>query len=317
MRRVTHRAACRRSVSRVHRPLTPHVAKVASAVAGFGSSRQSPTDHDAPTPQHPNPERLPPMNPVRPTRLREPDFSDRHWCLGLAASTQLPSRVHPLAWARPESLAGYSPELLAPREAHQLLQLYGNEGTTKSLQTRPATTSKLAIRPTTCSLRNPPASPLQLRGCFRRFRRSARPTPDCANADLPQPDRARTLPVTSSYPAKPGRVSRNDRSEPDFSRSRAQPLRPPPLGDAHAKDEVAQLVTQARRAPAPTQARSPEGRVRHVLAKARIDHRTRSAFHHRGPLLANWARILERRLAPTPSDDLDTSSTASRGHFDK
>ncbi len=83
------------------------------------------------------------MNPVRPTRLHEPDFSDRHWCLGLAASVQLPSRVHPLAWARRESLAGYSPELLAPHEAHQLLQLYGNEGTTKSLQTRPSTTSKL------------------------------------------------------------------------------------------------------------------------------------------------------------------------------
>lgn len=39
------------------------------------------------------------------------DFPGRHCCLGFAASTQLPPRVHPLARARPGSLAGYSPEL--------------------------------------------------------------------------------------------------------------------------------------------------------------------------------------------------------------
>lgn len=38
------------------------------------------------------------------------DLSGRHCCLGFAASTQLPPRVHPLARARPGCLAGYSPE---------------------------------------------------------------------------------------------------------------------------------------------------------------------------------------------------------------
>lgn len=36
----------------------------------------------------------------------------RHWCLGFAASTQLPTRVHPqVLRARPNRLAGCSPEL--------------------------------------------------------------------------------------------------------------------------------------------------------------------------------------------------------------
>jgi hypothetical protein len=68
---------------------------------------------------------------------QEEHLSGRHCDLGFAASIQRPTRVHPLARARPGGLAGYSPELPRPREAHQFLQLYGTKDTTKSLQTPP------------------------------------------------------------------------------------------------------------------------------------------------------------------------------------
>lgn len=100
-----------------------------------------------------------------------PELSNRHWCLGLAASAQLPSRVHPLSRARPERLAGYSPERLAPREAHQLLQLYRIKGTTKRPQTSPSTWAsppfgewRPSLRKRTCrssSAQGPTASPPQ------------------------------------------------------------------------------------------------------------------------------------------------------------
>lgn len=65
-------------------------------------------------------------------------LDSRHWYLGLAASTQLPTRVHPQAMqARPSHRAGYSPELLNHVTLVDFCNLSGPTSTTLNLQTPP------------------------------------------------------------------------------------------------------------------------------------------------------------------------------------
>lgn len=84
----------------------------------------------------PDSKRLPPKSPgALPSAFAGARPPDRHWCLGLAASAQLPTRIRSAAFhrvTRPAGLPGYSPELHGPRAALRLLQLYGTESTTKN-----------------------------------------------------------------------------------------------------------------------------------------------------------------------------------------
>jgi len=193
------------------------------------------------------------MDPVRrpPCWRRGDDFSGRHCRLGFAASTQLPARVRPLARTRSGGLAGYSPELPRPREAHQLLQLYGTKDTTKSLQTLPLVAmSEPTAGQMTPPSREVPAGPSQPRGRSRM--NPSRPP-------LQRPIAPERIYPNLIGPRHPLSLPRND---PGLElawladRSVARPLSrgaspgpfqrrlsPPP----HVKDEVAQPVTVASR----------------------------------------------------------------------
>jgi hypothetical protein len=103
-------------VSRTAVSQTPPVAPVVARPLSQTPSAENRGPFPHPAHQRrgfPDPRCLPPKGPSRPAaRLRSPrDLSGRHWCLGLAASTQLPTRVCPYGYGLgPRRLAGYSPE---------------------------------------------------------------------------------------------------------------------------------------------------------------------------------------------------------------
>jgi hypothetical protein len=95
---------------------------------------------DAPTPQLSAPKAPSAYESSEPrSRLAlRATFESRHWYLGLAASTQFPTRVHLQAMqARPSHRAGFSPELLDHVPLVDFCNLSGPTSTTLNLQTPP------------------------------------------------------------------------------------------------------------------------------------------------------------------------------------
>jgi hypothetical protein len=179
------------------RPLTLPVVPLATSALAFAPLRhRGPFPHTARQRRRfPDPKRLPPMSPLPPYPFAfapEHGLVGCHWCLGLAALAQRPTRVcSQFLQARLHHLAGYSPELGSHTPPIDFCSCQDFRARPRTSRLRPAScdeTNPIAqeIAP---SLRRGASRVLTAQGSLRTFEGLTTPATTSVTpiADLPQP----------------------------------------------------------------------------------------------------------------------------------